>query len=54
MAVKQKKGLNAELLNDKVQLQKQEQEILFSVLSKLAPPTNDLKEVLSTGRFNER
>jgi len=54
MADKQKKGLNAESLNDKVQLKKQEQGILFSVLSKPAPPRNDLKEVLSTGRFNER
>jgi uncharacterized protein (DUF1778 family) len=40
--------------NEKMQLDLQEQQALFSALSKPAPPTDGLKELLSAGTFSER
>lgn len=41
-------------LNEKMQLDQQEQSALFSALSKPSQPTDDLKELLSAGTFSER
>jgi len=41
-------------LNKKMQLDQQEQVVLFAALSKPSKPTDDLKELLSAGIFSER
>ena len=41
-------------LNEKVQLDRQEQHALFKALSTKSKPTNDLKKLLSSGTFSER
>ena len=41
-------------LNEKMQLDQQEQYALFAALSKSSKPTDGLKELLSTGTFSER
>jgi uncharacterized protein (DUF1778 family) len=41
-------------LNEKVQLDRQEQHVLFAALSKPSKPTDGLKELLSAGTFSER
>ncbi len=40
--------------NEKLKLNQQEQQSLFTALSKPVKPTNDLKELLSVGTFSER
>ena len=41
-------------LNEKLQLDRQEQDALFAALSKPSKPTDGLKELLSAGTFSER
>ena len=41
-------------LNEKIQLDQQEQHALFAALSKPSKPTDGLKELLSAGTFSER
>lgn len=41
-------------LNEKIQLEQQEQHALFAALSKPAQPTDGLRELLSAGTFSER
>ena len=41
-------------LNEKMQLDQQEQYALFAALSKSSQPTDGLKELLSAGTFSER
>ena len=41
-------------LNEKMQLNQQEQYALFAALSKSSQPTDGLKELLSAGTFSER
>jgi len=41
-------------LNEKMQLDQQEQYALFAALSKSPQPTDGLKELLSAGTFSER
>ncbi|WP_016957770.1 DUF1778 domain-containing protein [Catenovulum agarivorans] len=41
-------------LNEKMQLEKQEQQALFEALAKPSAPSDELKELLAAGTFSER